>query len=166
MKSFSCCLLAALMLIAGCDSGGISTRTSDPVTADSLAADSLAAGSPNDGEASSGTQAGNDPAAQFGTVTLEIQGSDSAKTIEIEDVRTGTTLEQVMRSITQIPISVRGSGVTAFIDGIGEQTSSGNEGWVFRVDDIHANQGVGSTVLTPPTTITWVYGDAGDLIGQ
>ncbi len=166
MKSFSCCLLAALMLIAGCDSGGISTGTSDPVTADSLAADSLAAGSQNDGEASSETQAGNDPAAQFGTVTLEIQGSDSAKTIEIEDVQTGTTLEQVMRSITQIPISVRGSGVTAFIDGIGEQTSSGNEGWVFRVDGIHANQGVGSTVLTPPTTITWVYGDASDLIGQ
>ena len=156
MKSFACFLMAALMLMSGCDSATTNTATSDPATSDP-AADALAG---------SETQAGNDPAAESGTVTLQIQGSDSAKTIEIADVQTGTTLEQVMRSITQIPISIRGSGVTAFVDGIGEQTSSGNEGWVFRVDGIHANQGVGSTVLTPPTTITWVYGDAGDLIGQ
>jgi hypothetical protein len=156
MKSRACFLMAALILMVGCDSGASSTGTSAPAAADPLTA----------AQADSGTQAGNDPAAESGTVTLEIQRSDSAKTIEIEDVQTGTTLEQVMRSVTQIPISIRGSGVTAFVDGIGEQTSSGNEGWVFRVDGVHANQGVGSTVLTPPTTITWVYGDAGDLIGQ
>ena len=156
MKSRACFLMAALILMVGCDSGASSTGTSAPAAADPLTA----------AQAGSGTQAGNDPAAESGTVTLEIQRSDSAKTIEIEDVQTGTTLEQVMRSVTQIPISIRGSGVTAFVDGIGEQTSSGNEGWVFRVDGVHANQGVGSTVLTPPTTITWVYGDAGDLIGQ
>ena len=156
MKSFACCLMAALILMSGCDSATNTTATSDPVSSDPAV----------DAVEGLETQPGNDPAAESGTVTLEIQGSDSAKIIEIADVQTGTTLEQVMRSITQIPISIRGSGVTAFVDGIGEQTSIGNKGWVFRVDGIHANQGVGSTVLTPPATITWVYGDAGDLIGQ
>ena len=166
MKSFACFLIAALTLTAGCDSGTPQTGTANSQAADSQAADSQAANSQAAAPAGSGAQAGNDPAAESGTVTLEIQGSGSPTTIEIEDVQAGTTLEQVMRSITQIPISIRGSGVTAFVDGIGEQTASGNEGWVFRVDGVHANQGVGSTVLTPPATITWVYGDAGDLIGQ
>ncbi len=156
MKVFASCLIVFLLLIAGCDSGSNASSSSNIGATEAT----------SDSQTRAEVQAGNGPAVEAGIVTLELQGSDAPLTIEIEDVRTGTTLEQVMRSITQIPISVRGSGVTAFIDGIGEQTSSGNEGWVFRVDGIHANQGVGSTVLTPPTTITWFYGDAGDLIGQ
>ena len=136
MKMFAGLLLSSLLIMVGCDSG-----VSDP---------------------GAGTQAGNEPAVESGTVTLEIQGSDSPATFEIADVQQGTTLEEVMRSVTQIPISIRGSGVTAFVDGIGEQSASGNDGWVFRVDGVHANQGVGSTVLTPPVTITWVFGDADD----
>ena len=170
MRFSACCFLIAAMftLLSGCDS-----KTSD--SSNSSAADPAAASSndqpSNDkassgGEVKAGTQAGNDPAVESGTVKLEIRGSDPPVTIEIADVQTGTTLEQVMRSVTQIPISIRGSGVTAVVDAIGERASSGGEGWVFRVDGVHANQGVGSTVLTPPTTITWIYGDAGDLIGQ
>ena len=169
MRFSACCFLLAAMftLLSGCDS-----KTSD--SSNSIPADPAAASSNDEpsndkassGEVKAGTQAGNDPAVESGTVKLEIRGSDPPVTIEIADVQTGTTLEQVMRSVTQIPISIRGSGVTAFVDAIGERASSGGEGWVFRVDGVHANQGVGSTVLTPPTTITWIYGDAGDLIGQ
>lgn len=156
MKLFASCLIVTLLLIAGCDSGSNASSSSD-----------IGSTEPTFGsQAGADVQAGNDPAVETGIVTLEIQGSDAPLTIEIEDVRTGTTLEEVMRSVTKIPVSIRGSGVTAFVDGIGEQASSGSEGWVFRVDGVHANQGVGSTILTPPTTITWVYGDASDLIGQ
>ena len=145
MKMYAGLFLASLLIVVGCDSGASDSGVSEPAAATQLGA-------------------GNDPAVESGTVTLEIQGSDSPATFEIADVQQGTTLEYVMRSVTQIPISIRGSGVTAFVDGIGEQSASGNEGWVFRVDGVHANQGVGSTVLTPPVTITWVFGDADDLV--
>jgi hypothetical protein len=156
MKVFASCLMVFLLLVAGCDSGS-SDRTSS---------DTGATAATSGSQTGTQGQASNGPAVETGTVTLEIQGSDPPLRIEIEDVRTGTTLEKVMRSVTQIPISIRGSGVTAFVDSIGEQAASGSEGWVFRVDGVHANQGVGSTVLTPPATITWVYGDASDLITQ
>lgn len=156
MKVFASCLLVFLLPLAGCDSGSSEGTSSDTGSTEATAGS----------QAGTQGQAGNGPMVETGTVTLEIQVSDSPLTIEIEDVQTGTTLEEVMRSVTQIPISIRGSGVTAFVDGIGEQASSGSEGWVFQVDGVHANQGVGSTVLTPPATITWVYGDASDLITQ
>jgi hypothetical protein len=149
MKMFAGLFLASLLIVVGCDSGASDPAASDPAAAT---------------QPGVGIQAGNDPAVESGTVTLEIQRSDSLATFEIADVQQGTTLEDVMRSVTQIPISIRGSGVTAFVDGIGEQSASGNEGWVFRVDGVHANQGVGSTVLTPPVTITWVFGDTDDLV--
>tara|TARA_Y100000385_G_C12903024_1_gene555081 strand:+ start:177 stop:647 length:471 start_codon:yes stop_codon:yes gene_type:complete len=156
MKVFASCMMVFLLLLTGCESGSNPSTSSDTGSTEASSAP----------QAGTKGQAGNDPAVETGTVTLEIQGSDSPRTIEIEDVQTGTTLEEVMRSVTQIPISIRGSGVTAFVDSIGEQSASGSEGWVFRVNGVHANQGVGSTVLTPPATITWVYGDASDLISQ
>lgn len=155
MKMFASGILVFLLL-TGCDSGSSERPPSGP---GSNAATT-------NSQAGIEALAGNGSAVETGTVTLEIQGSGPPLTIEIEDVQTGTTLEEVMRSVTEIPISMRGSGVTAFVDGIGEQAASGSEGWVFRVDGVHANQGVGSTVLTPPATISWIYGDASDLTGQ
>ena len=73
---------------------------------------------------------------------------------------------KVMGSIDQIPITMRGSGLTAFVDGIGDKSTSGSEGWTFKVDGQFANQGIGSTALSPPTTITWSYGDASDFTAQ
>jgi len=142
MKKVGLFLLGLLVIAAGCDSG--------PATPLPLSNEP-------------GTQ-GPETTVETGTVTLKIQGPGGLLSIELSEVATGTTLEDAMRSVTQIPISIRGSGVTAFVDAIGEQKSSGSEGWVFQVDGVHAKQGVGSTVLTPPTTITWVYGDASDLV--
>jgi hypothetical protein len=39
-------------------------------------------------------------------------------------------------------------------------------GWTFKVDGKLANQGIGSTTLTPPTTITWSYRDASEIVSQ
>lgn len=154
MRVVVACMMFSLLLLVGCDSGSSGSAGPDSGTTPAVVGQN----------AGSEASAGNGTTAGTGIVTFEIQGSDAPVTFEIADVQQGTTLEEVMRSVTQIPISIRGSGVTAFVDGIGEQSASGSQGWVFRVDGVHANQGVGSTVLTPPTTITWVYGDADDLV--
>ncbi|WP_197455449.1 DUF4430 domain-containing protein [Stieleria neptunia] len=97
--------------------------------------------------------------AAVGEVTLEIQPDDSiSETIQVPDVADGTTLEAVMRMVEQVPVSVSGSGSTAFVDSIGEVKTDAGQGWTFKVDGAFANQGIGQTVLHPPTTVTWSYG--------
>lgn len=102
--------------------------------------------------------AGAAPPANTGTVTIEIEGSPG-KSMEVEGVAQGTTLETVMQSLDQIPVTITGSGTTAFVDAIGDKATSGSEGWTFKVDGEFANAGIGSTVLSPPTTVTWSYRD-------
>ena len=63
-----------------------------------------------------------------------------------------------MRSIKDVPVKVDGSGTTAFVDKIGERATDSTDGWTFKVDGEFANQGIGGTVLTPPTTVTWSFG--------
>ncbi len=97
--------------------------------------------------------------AASGTVTLEIMTGEEVQTIEVADVADGTTLEAVMKSIDEIPIELRGSGTTAFVDAIGATQTSASEGWTFKVDGKWADTGVGTTILHPPTTVTWAFGD-------
>lgn len=94
-----------------------------------------------------------------GSVTIEITGDGEPKSIEILEVVSGTTLETVMRSVSDVPIKISGSGTNAFVDKIGERATNRTDGWTFKVDGKHANQGIGRTVLTPPTTVTWSFGD-------
>ena len=101
-----------------------------------------------------------------GTVTIEIESGDDTATFEVQDVAAGTTLESLMRSIVQVPVSIQGSGLTAFVDGIDGQSTSGSEGWTFKVDGQFANEGIGSMTLTPPTTITWSYSDASEFVAE
>ncbi|WP_419580439.1 DUF4430 domain-containing protein [Stieleria magnilauensis] len=97
--------------------------------------------------------------AAVGVVTLEIQSADAAtQSIQVPDVADGTTLETVMRMVEQVPVSVSGSGSTAFVDSIGDIKTDASQGWTFKVDGAFANQGIGQTVLHPPTTVTWSYG--------
>ena len=97
-------------------------------------------------------------AAALDWITIEIVEGGTEKTLELSGIEAGTSLEQIMRSITDPVISIRGSGITAFVDQIGETKTSGREGWVFRVDGEFATQGVGSTTIDPPATITWSFG--------
>jgi hypothetical protein len=102
-----------------------------------------------------------------GAVTIEIlRGEAHIDSIEIENVATGTSLESLMRSIDDPPITIHGSGVTAFVHGIGDLATSGSDGWTFKVDGKFANQGIGSTTLTPPTTIRWSYVDASEIVSE
>ena len=111
-------------------------------------ADSQVADPPADGTASS-----------VGTVTLTIdRGGDDHTTFEIPKVPDGMTLETLMRSVDQVPIQISGGGTTAFVHSIDGIATSADEGWTFTIDGKHANQGIGSTRLHPPTNVTWRFG--------
>ena len=98
--------------------------------------------------------------AALGVVTLEVQSLDgTAETIEIADVADGATLESVMRSVGQTSIELSGGGATAFVHSIGGIETDASQGWTFKVDGEFANQGIGQTVLHPPTTIQWTFGE-------
>ena len=98
------------------------------------------------------------PSSRVGTVTIEIESETANETLMIEDVADGTTVEEVMRRIDQIPVTIHGSGVTAFVDQLGETATSTDSGWTYTVDGEFANQGIGTTTISPPTTITWTFG--------
>ena len=65
-----------------------------------------------------------------------------------------------MQSIEGMPVGIHGSGITAFIHSIGGKSTSGTEGWTYKVDGQFANEGIGSTELSPPATITWEFGES------
>lgn len=94
-----------------------------------------------------------------GPVTMEIELGDQSQTITIDDVAEGTTLETVMRGIDEVEMEISGSGTTAFVNQIGDVATGSTEGWSFEIDGEYAKQGVGATKLSPPTTVTWSYGD-------
>ena len=91
-------------------------------------------------------------------MTFQIKQGEELTTFEIEDVPEGATLESVMRRIDQIPISIRGSGVTAFVDQIGDTATSSSEGWTYEIDGEFATRGIGDTTLSPPTIVEWSFG--------
>lgn len=93
-----------------------------------------------------------------GTVTIEIDNGESVQTHEIEQVAHGSTLESALRSADDMSIEITGSGVNAFVHSIGGQATSGGEGWTYTVDGEFANEGIGTLVLSPPTTIRWSFG--------
>ena len=94
-----------------------------------------------------------------GTVTLRII-ADEKETVEVElpDIAEGESLESVMRNFKDCPVEISGSGTTAFVQSIDGLSTSGSEGWTFKVDGEFANQGIGETTLSPPTTVEWSYG--------
>ncbi len=93
-----------------------------------------------------------------GTVTVEVIEGDETKRYELTDIAAGTTVESIMRSLTEPEVTMSGSGITAFVQQIGDQSTRSNEGWVYRVDGEFATKGIGSTTVDPPVTITWSFG--------
>jgi len=94
-----------------------------------------------------------------GTVTVEFVTADGVETVHVTDVLQGTTVEEVMRQIDEVPIKITGSGTTAFVERVGNQSTSGDQGWIYEIDGEHASQGIGSTKLSVPAKITWRYGE-------
>lgn len=99
-------------------------------------------------------------AAAAGTVTIVLELVDETKSYEIADVPAGSTVESVMRSFTDVPVQISGSGVTAFVHTIDGRSVAGHAGWTYTVNGEFANEGIGTMELTPPATITWTYGEA------
>ena len=97
--------------------------------------------------------------AAVGVVTIQIESEgNSPQSIQVADVADGDTLESVMRSIDELEIELSGNGATAFVHSIGDVKTDAAQGWTFKVDGEFANQGIGQTVLHPPTTVQWSYG--------
>ena len=90
-----------------------------------------------------------------GTVTIEVVQDGKTLAFVVDDVVAGTTVEELLRGLDAIEVEISGSGTTAFVHSIGGQAPDGNEGWMFQIDGEFASQGVGSTKVEPPTTITW-----------
>ncbi|MEL7337750.1 MAG: DUF4430 domain-containing protein, partial [Planctomycetota bacterium] len=69
---------------------------------------------------------------------------------------------RLMESISRITdsnnLDITGTGTTAFVQSIGGTATSESDGWTFTIDGEFAMQGIGSTVLHPPTTVEWKFG--------
>jgi hypothetical protein len=93
-----------------------------------------------------------------GTVTMQFRLGEETKSITIEQVADGESLESLMRNLSDVEVSMRGSGTTAFVDSIDGTETDASAGWTFKVDGEWSDKGVGATVLHPPTTVTWEFG--------
>ncbi len=98
-----------------------------------------------------------------GTVTFEIQTTDEVIRRTVDDISSGTTVEQVMKQITDLELKMTGSGTTALVTSMEGLTNGGSKGWTYRVDGTLANCGIGEYELTPPCTVTWKYGDFSEM---
>lgn len=97
--------------------------------------------------------------APSGEVSLEFNLDGQTTLIKVPDVADGATLESVMRAVDSVAIELSGSGSTAFVQSIGEIEMDASQGWTFKVDGEFANQGIGQTILHPPTTVQWSFGE-------
>ena len=100
----------------------------------------------------------NNQDTQSGTVEIEIELDGQTKSIELEAIANGTSLESVLRNIQDVPFQINGSGTSAFVHSIDGVATTSGEGWTFYVDGEWASQGIGSTQLSPPTKVTWRFG--------
>ncbi len=91
-------------------------------------------------------------------IVVVIQAPNSKHEFTLSGVKSGETVEALMRSIDEVPVEITGSGVTAFVNEIDGVSTSGSEGWTYKIDGAHAEQGIGSTTLTTSGTITWTFG--------
>ena len=89
-------------------------------------------------------------ATDYHSVLLVFQAMDAAGK--------DSTIRAVMRGIDELTVNLSGSGSSAFVDSIGGLSTDASQGWTFKVDGEFANQGIGLTVLHPPTTVVWTYG--------
>ncbi len=92
------------------------------------------------------------------TVTIEVESGESTLTHKVDHVAFGTTLESLLRSSTELPFEITGSGRSAFVNAIDGKTTSGGEGWTYKIDGEFVHAGIGVTKLNPPTTVTWSFG--------
>ena len=97
--------------------------------------------------------------AESGPVTIRFEWPENepATTQVVEDVSAGTLLETVLRDLPEPEMEITGEGQTALVQSIGGIGISGERGWTFQINGNFATRGIGSTRLTPPTTITWRY---------
>ena len=101
-----------------------------------------------------------------GTITIEVavkgESDDKIQRFTVEDVANGETVEDVMRRADDADITITGSGTTAFVHQIGDLATGSSTGWTYTVNNERAEKGIGATMLTPPATVKWSFGEYDD----
>ncbi|MFG0291333.1 MAG: DUF4430 domain-containing protein [Rhodopirellula sp. JB044] len=104
----------------------------------------------------------------IGSVTITIVNSDKTASDESAEAREplfeksfdigeGTTLESVMKKIENPNVVISGSGVTAFVQSIGDVETNAERGWTYTIDGEFATEGIGSTELKPGQIVRWRF---------
>ena len=96
---------------------------------------------------------------QVGQVRMQFDFGDG-RVVEsvLPSVQPGTTVETLMRRVTEVPIQLSGSGTTALVQSIDGYGMSGGQGWLYQVDGQWAERGIGQTTVKPGSEIRWRYG--------
>ncbi|MEM9586554.1 MAG: DUF4430 domain-containing protein [Planctomycetota bacterium] len=106
-----------------------------------------------------GTQRETVPTTGSGTVTIQVSVGEQDHVYQVDQVASGTTVEQVMRSVEGLPWECSGSGTTAFVVSLHDIPTTGDSGWIFRLDGEYSDVGIGTATVEPPTTIDWTFGN-------
>ena len=95
-----------------------------------------------------------------GVVTIVV-GDAMGDSISIPDVADGATVEEVMRDMDPalLPVTINGSGLTAFVESLAGKSTADGKGWLFKIDGQASSVGIGSATLHPPTIVEWQYGE-------
>jgi len=92
-----------------------------------------------------------------GTAVIEFVMPDERVIRRSVPVTPGSTLEKVLRQIESPEIEITGSEVTAFVQSIGGMPTGSDRGWTFTVDGEFAQEGIGSTPISPGQTVVWKF---------
>lgn len=112
---------------------------------------------------SNATVTKNDAPPIVGTVTIVIDNGDETVEHKFEDVKSGTTIEALMRQLDGATVKISGSGSTAIVTSIQGLSNAGSEGWTYRVNDEWGDRSIGVYELTPPATVLWRHGDFSEM---
>lgn len=97
-----------------------------------------------------------------GSVEVRIEFEENnVLQLEVDDLREGETVLDVMRRLPDLNVVAHGEGEFAFVSQIGEIAAAGSEGWLFYVNDQWAEQSAGITPLQAGDRIRWKYGRFG-----
>ncbi|MCA1030568.1 DUF4430 domain-containing protein [Bacillus timonensis] len=98
-------------------------------------------------------------------VQILIVGKGTILNTTSVEVKNGDTVLSVLQAVTKkngIPISVVGSGTSAYIEGIAnlfEFDYGPKSGWVFKVNGTKSNVGAGSVKVKSGDSIEWIYSE-------
>lgn len=132
-------IVCLICLATGCGPGDQTNGAAKPVSEKPTAGELVAA----------------EPVA--GNLVVEFVMPDDRLIRHTRPITANSTLEDVMRQLESPEVKITGSGLTAFVQSIGEVSTQSDRGWTFTIDGEFAQQGIGSTSVLPDQTVVWRF---------